>query len=646
MILRSTYSDAQVRLQAMHTLSILTAPDRCRAILAAPSMAATLPLLGAVVSSSKALRATAGWKLESLGVAMKLLTVIASNVFQLVGELSSSRGSVVTSNLTHKQRQQQRAMDIKEQKKSHLQQQGQQEEQGQGRQHGIQQEQMQKEQVEQKQQQEEPDTIAPLSHQAQLDGLAWVGWHCLHNVCDITTPLTKLLSWVSNDMLTGVGGGDREGCEGEVAAGDSGELTTAGETEGREACPDLAAPAAAEVEGWFAKGKAVPPPTAAETAGKPAVPMADALLAAKAGAPLAAGEAAEGAVAESLAAAQAAVAESSAAAESGVVAAIAGSAVPPAPAVVGEGAPAYTHGCFHIESSSVMDRCLSLLEDPLYAGGMRGVQIALRHAGVQAWRHDNIDPKCLLWLLQELSSSGSAAGAGAAFREDGADIVRLAEAGAAVGTAVGAAAGTAAGAEEQAAAAAAVNSGVLTLNSLLCAAIPAVLQDILATAALGIDIEVALPKGRWWDCDTFEDESPRAQFAEARHALMACLKDGGRMMVHEGRITTAALQELVNELLTHVSSLASSGLGRPVGFSCNNPGCGNMQSLSEMGLVGPGVKGAGVCGGCKAACYCDRGCQWGHATAHFCESFFTPQQEEDKAQEHQRQQQEEAQQQD
>ena len=95
MILRSTTADAQLRLQAMHTLSILTAPNRCRAVVAPPSMAGTLPLLGALVSSSKALRAK-GWKLESLAVALDLLTVIARNVFELVGELIKPPGSGVS----------------------------------------------------------------------------------------------------------------------------------------------------------------------------------------------------------------------------------------------------------------------------------------------------------------------------------------------------------------------------------------------------------------------------------------------------------------------------------------------------------------------------------------------------------------------
>jgi hypothetical protein len=58
-----------------------------------------LPLLGAVVSSSKALRAK-GWRLESLGVAVKLLTVIAWNLFELAGGLSSAKAQVLASNVT------------------------------------------------------------------------------------------------------------------------------------------------------------------------------------------------------------------------------------------------------------------------------------------------------------------------------------------------------------------------------------------------------------------------------------------------------------------------------------------------------------------------------------------------------------------
>jgi hypothetical protein len=624
----------------MHTLSILTAPKSCRAVLAAPSMATTLPLLGAVVSSSKALKAK-GWKLESLGVAMKLLTVCASNVFKMVRELSDSRGSVLTSKVTYQEKQQQRAGEDKEDR-THLQQQGHPQQQ---QEHGQQQEQPEQ------QQQQELDRIAQLSLQAQLDGLAWVGWHCLYNVCCMMDSLANLLYRRMEEVQEGAMGGDRQGRGGAYSAGVGKERIAGGEVEGKEDCEERTATAAAEdveVEGDVAEGEAVPPPAAAEVPAKPAAAEVEADVEAEEEAGVVAGSAAAG---ESSAAAAAAAAHvkagaaadtSAAEVEAEAAGAVARSAAPPAQAsAAGKEAPLHSNEYFQIGSSEIMERCVPLLENQLYVEGMAGLREAVFRT--VAGRLNSTHLKCLLRVLQELSSCESAAGAGAAFKTA---LARSAEAvAAAIGVAVEAAAEGGPAAWAAAALQARVQAAAPTLAQalplVLCPALPVVLGDILTAAALGMDTEVAAsPEERWGDSSTSHcPETLGAQVAQARCGLVDFLEDAGRM-AQSLVLTPGAVKDMADTLLAHVENLALSGLGRPVGFCCNNPTCRRLEGLGEVGLVRPGLKGAGVCGRCKAACYCCGVCQWFHGRNHFCKDFLKRQRGEDEKQQQGREQEE------
>jgi hypothetical protein len=344
------------------------------------------------------------------------------------------------------------------------------------------------------------------------------------------------------------------------------------------------------------------------------------------------------------AAVKAAVAAAEPSADTGASGTVVGPTAPPAAADMGEGG--RTADTVSIPAP-IMSRCLLLLEDKLYAEGLARVPQALDYAVGSVGKVYMAKSQCRFRLLQELSSSGSAAGAGAALREDPLSCARWEEAETAAGSAASAAsARTAAtsavlerGAETpsvaaaQTAAGAAAGTVAAAKPLVLSAAVPAVLGDILAAAAQGIEMEV---KGVMED-GSKADECLRVQIVEARRALVARLEYWGRILQKSGPTAAAVVEDMALDLLNHVSSSARIGLGRPVVFSCYNPRCGNLHGLSEVGLVAPGVKGAsrsegaGVCGRCKAVCYCSRECQRRHWEKHrgFCRPFLKQQQQQE-----------------
>ena len=93
-ILRSS-KDNSTTLQAMHLLTHLTHPSRYQLAAAGqdPTMAANLPMLGAVVSSSKAYKA-AGFSFAQWCMATKLQLELALNIFKLVTSGESAAAAV------------------------------------------------------------------------------------------------------------------------------------------------------------------------------------------------------------------------------------------------------------------------------------------------------------------------------------------------------------------------------------------------------------------------------------------------------------------------------------------------------------------------------------------------------------------------
>jgi hypothetical protein len=292
---------------------------------------------------------------------------------------------------------------------------------------------------------------------------------------------------------------------------------------------------------------------------------------------------------------------------------------------------------------TIVDTWFSHLDKVLLAAGVAGVEhhLVLLAAGDGPHSHES---KWLFQLLQELSSSDSAAGAGAALWEDTAALARsqaarVAAAAAGVGGGGGepaagaaaagaasagvggggepAAAGVGAGGEPAAGAAAAGAASEAIPPSFLTSAIsPAIIGDLLAAAALGVDAEVAMCHGRWRDGGRVED-----LVGEWNRVLY--LMKHGRAMVQDLQTTAAAVEALAKDLLICASVLGLMGLERSAGFCCNEPSCPNLEGLSEVGLVVPGVKGvprregAGLCGRCKSVCYCSKLCQKRNEDVHY-----------------------------
>jgi hypothetical protein len=602
---------------------------------------------------------------------MQLLTVISSNVFQLVGELNSSRSTELTSSSIEQQWQEQQQGEEEKQQKHILQQQGLEEEQG--RQKGLREQHQQeqhgeKQQLQKEQDQEKPESIP---REAQLDGLFWVGWHCLNNVCEITDNLTLVLRcmWEQGKEHTSR---ERQGCGGDFAADCGGSATAAGKRRDKEACEETATPAPAEaatavqddgLEDGLMQGKGIrgsvaavavpsaipsasPPPSLGSSAPSAATPSAAikavgevmddmeikrgvaqgiAVAAPPAGIvvqPTGATVCICASLADKLGAPVPAKAGAEAGAgASGAVAELVSR--PPATARPGgEGEPLGMGSSLgtESESSTIMIRSLSSLEYWLFYRGMAGMRLresaAFLPASASTGRLHSAPSGCLYRLLEELSSSVSAGAAGAALKGNMAGAAARWKTGAAASAEVG----------EPAAGAAAVEAEGTIPLAVLCTAAPAVLGDILAAAVLGVDIELNLLKRERGDGTAAFPSWIASGIAAARHALLVRLQ-AWESMVQEVGLAAAAVEDIAQDVLGHMSSLWFIGLLRPAGFSCNNPRCGNLQGLSEVGVVVPGVEGAaragegaGVCRVCKAACYCCRSCQLCHMGEHlaFC----------------------------
>ena len=112
MILRSS-KDSSTTLQAMNLLTHLTHPSRYQLAAAGqnPTMAANLPMLGAVVSSSKACKA-ASFSFAQWCMATKLQLSLAVNIFNLVNSGKSAAGAVAPQTAPAASRQQHHLWEV------------------------------------------------------------------------------------------------------------------------------------------------------------------------------------------------------------------------------------------------------------------------------------------------------------------------------------------------------------------------------------------------------------------------------------------------------------------------------------------------------------------------------------------------------
>jgi hypothetical protein len=204
MLLRSQASEAQTKLQVLHMMSCLTAQSTANDLRLCYSAGTTLPFLGAVITSSKAIR--------SRGFSLRTTAMAAGHVGKMIGHLLSLVSSVIDRYWLwleekeqdvplslRKWREQMR--NINEQDLPSFEEQRWQQQQQKEEEEEAQQQQWQQEDHEGKEQQQQLKDDMEKKHRL-LEGLIWALMHCLYSYLDYLLDATLLLGHLSTCYQT------------------------------------------------------------------------------------------------------------------------------------------------------------------------------------------------------------------------------------------------------------------------------------------------------------------------------------------------------------------------------------------------------------------------------------------------------------